>query len=216
MALTNYTELQAAIASELHRTDLTTQIVDFIARAEAVFNRRLKLRTMESDNSLSLTSASRTVALPSGFVEPISLDLVIDSVYLPLTNLYKRPQDLDVNTGTTGRPRYWSINGTNIEFEYPADQTYTLNFRQLTSFNLATTSTNWLLTNHPDLYISQVMAVAARYIRDDPSTISMHTSDAERLLNEVQRVNGRTKSLKRLVTDLFKTHREDNIITGEA
>ena len=70
MAISTYSELQEAVASWLNRSDLTTTIPDFITLAESRLNRTLRLRVMETTTTLSLTASSRTVALPSAFIEP--------------------------------------------------------------------------------------------------------------------------------------------------
>ena len=43
MALANYSDLQASVASFLHRDDLTSEIPDFIKLAEADLQVRAKL-----------------------------------------------------------------------------------------------------------------------------------------------------------------------------
>ena len=48
MAISNYSELQTAVANWLDRDDLTARIPEFIALAEARFNRVLRLRSMEA------------------------------------------------------------------------------------------------------------------------------------------------------------------------
>ena len=47
MAISNYTELNTAVANWLDRDDLTDRIPEFIALAEARFNRLLRIRAME-------------------------------------------------------------------------------------------------------------------------------------------------------------------------
>ena len=65
MALSTYTELKAAIADYLDRSDLTSQIVDFITLAEAEFNRTLFVAQREEVSSASASSG--TITLPSDF-----------------------------------------------------------------------------------------------------------------------------------------------------
>tara|TARA_R110002126_G_scaffold101090_2_gene232962 strand:+ start:154 stop:333 length:180 start_codon:yes stop_codon:yes gene_type:complete len=48
MALDNYSNLKTSIANFLARDDLTTEIDDFIDLTEADFNRRLRVRAMET------------------------------------------------------------------------------------------------------------------------------------------------------------------------
>ena len=60
MAITTYTELKSAIADYMARSDLTGNVEDFIALAEARLNRLLKM--VETDATLTGTAASRRIA----------------------------------------------------------------------------------------------------------------------------------------------------------
>jgi hypothetical protein len=70
MAITNYTELQAALADYLIRSDLTVRIPDFIALCEGRLNRTLRVRDMET--SFGLVMAAGSGALPGDYLEWIS------------------------------------------------------------------------------------------------------------------------------------------------
>ena len=63
MALTNYTTLKAAIANFLARDDLTSEIDDFIDLTEADFNRRLRIRAMETVNAAFVIDAETEAQL---------------------------------------------------------------------------------------------------------------------------------------------------------
>ena len=68
MAFDTYADLQAAVASWLQKSILTSQIPDFIRLFEASWNR--KMRTSEMETVTTLTPGSDgTVALPSGYLE---------------------------------------------------------------------------------------------------------------------------------------------------
>ena len=58
MAITNYTELKTAVANHLARTDLTTNIPDFITLAEARLSRELETREQEKRATATMTSAN--------------------------------------------------------------------------------------------------------------------------------------------------------------
>lgn len=62
--ITNYADLQAAIANWLARADLTDQIPTFIALAEARLNRDLRLASMQVTRS-GTADANRQINLPS-------------------------------------------------------------------------------------------------------------------------------------------------------
>jgi hypothetical protein len=56
MAISTYAELQTAAANWLGRADLTSRIPEFVALAEAKFNRTLRIRDMiTKDAAFSIT-----------------------------------------------------------------------------------------------------------------------------------------------------------------
>jgi hypothetical protein len=69
MAISNYTELKTAVANWLDRDDLTARIPEFIALAEARFNRVLRIRAMESKQTASTVAGQQNLALPARFVQ---------------------------------------------------------------------------------------------------------------------------------------------------
>ena len=56
MAIATYSDLQTAIANFLARTDLTSQIPDFIKLAESRMSRELETRSQEKRVQATLTS----------------------------------------------------------------------------------------------------------------------------------------------------------------
>ena len=56
MAIATYTDLQTSIANFLARSDLTAQIPDFIALAEASMSRELETRSQEKRATASTVS----------------------------------------------------------------------------------------------------------------------------------------------------------------
>ena len=68
MALNSYSALKTSIANWLNRSDLTTEIEDFIVLAEKDFNSKLRIRQMVSTDS-SFSINAETVALPTGFLQ---------------------------------------------------------------------------------------------------------------------------------------------------
>jgi hypothetical protein len=157
MSISNYSELQTSVASWLHRTDLTTQIPDFISIAENKLNRRLRLRAME--NQATGTVAS-TVALPTGFVEMIALTVNNGGTVYPLT--YTTPASL---TGTSGTSYRYSIIGDNIYFmDSGSGETYTLTYYK--KFDALSAGVNWLITNAPEIYLYASCLEACEFTRD--------------------------------------------------
>jgi hypothetical protein len=165
MALTNYTTLQASLKSALHRADLDSAVPDFIALAEDKLNRRLRLRGMESRVQASI--ASEYIALPDGFLAMRNFQLNTS----PRTRLeYATPEYLDAKYGdstATGVPVFYTLVGGEIQLAPVPGGTYTAELDFYEKLDIATDSTNWVLTNAPRVYFYGAMAEANRYTKDD-------------------------------------------------
>lgn len=154
MSLANYSDLLAALDGAdgyLHQTNLTAKIPTFIRLCESKFNSTLNLlqQEVEVTNQLA-TVGSRTIPLPSDFSEHLAL---WDSTYLPRRKMeYRSTVDIPVSASNSAS-QYFTIDGNNIATENPADKAYNYTFRYLQNFNLASTSTNVIMTNWPDLYV---------------------------------------------------------------
>jgi hypothetical protein len=214
MALSNYTELKAAIARKVRRADMTDDIIDFITLAESEINADMRTRLMEVDETVTLTISTRTIALPARYIEPISFELVISGENNSQL-FYKQPQQLAINaaSGSRSRPQYWTINGDNIEFPNLSDATYTGKFRMLKGFDIASTNTNSLLTAYPGLYLYGALLHSAPHIKDDARMLTWQTM-YQSLKKKVLRKEARSKVLTTLVTNLPSVRTRSNIYSG--
>ena len=157
MAISNYSELQVAVSNYLHRSDLTDLIPDFISLAEAKLNRVLRLRFMENTTT---GDAINPAALPTGFVEMISIAAVSNSKTYPLT--YISPENL---YGDSATPCFYTIIGDSIYFEPSGTGTYSMNYYK--KFDALSSGVNWLITNAPDVYLYATLLEAEPYLKDD-------------------------------------------------
>jgi hypothetical protein len=192
MALSNYTELKAAVASWIVRTDLTTQIPDFISLYEADANRRIRIRQNMTTAQLSLVAGTASVALPNDFLEDVELnyDDTAEALSRSSFDLIDRYQTTD---SSASRPALYAITGSTITFETEADATYTLNLRYYKKWNIAVDTTNWLLSNAPDAYLFGSVAEAAMYLHDD-RLLQVGISRRDAATDWVLKADSRTKS----------------------
>lgn len=163
MALANYTDLKTSIETWLARSGdatITGNAADLVTMAEARINRDLiALRINQVDNtSLTGSVGSRNLTLPSDYLAPISLWLTTNG-----TDDYLRPIVIgSMPLGTSnGTPQAWGIDGTNIALDVPCDQAHTFKFRYYARLDIAADTTNWLLTNYPDVYVYATLFEAA-------------------------------------------------------
>lgn len=114
-----------------------------------------------------LMPTSADVPLPSNY-------LAFRSVYLdvnPRSSLdYMTPAELNFEFafGSTGQPGYFTIEEDALRFGYSPGGPYTANFLYYKKFPaLATASTNWLMTNLPNVYLYASLLEAAIYFGID-------------------------------------------------
>jgi len=165
MALTNYTTLKASIANWLNRSDLTDEIADdFIKLAEADFNSKLRVRKMVAQTSFTIDS--ETEALPTGFLQVRDIYILNGNTKVPLTYTTPSQMDSTVGTSTTGLPNSFTILGDTFRFSPKPDASYTAYINYYKSFDALsdTTTTNYILTTHPAIYLYGSLFHAANFL----------------------------------------------------
>ena len=165
MALNNYSALKSSIANWLNRTDLTTEIEDFIVLAEKDFNSKLRIRQMVStDSSFSINAES--VALPTGFLQVRDFFITEGGNKHPLQYITPAQMDQIKGSSSTGRPSTYTIIGENFRFAPKPASTYTatLNFyKEFDALSVSNTS-NFILTSHPAIYLYGSLYHSANFL----------------------------------------------------
>lgn len=163
MAISNYAELQTAVASWAHRS--TANITDFIDLAESRINAALESRLAEVETTLTATIASRYIALPSGYYNNLGLWLTTygNRIEIP----YVTPEDLAAIDTSNSQPRYYTIDGSNLAFDCPNSIAFTYVLRYKKGYDIASTSTNDILTRYPNVYLYGSLREASLFANDD-------------------------------------------------
>jgi len=168
MAISTYSELQTAVANWLDRDDLTARIPEFIALAEARFNRVLRLRSMEAKYTANTVAAQRNLALPASYIQMRNFQVNTS----PLTTLsYVTPEIYDRLWGgsTQGTPKFYTILANEVSLgPIPASvqEVEMLFYKKFDNLSVSTT-TNWMITNAPDIYLYGSMLEAEPFIMND-------------------------------------------------
>lgn len=186
MALTTYTELKASVADWLNRTDLTTEIPDFISLAEAQMERTLRTRQMLTRTTLTVDSEFETT--PADFLEVRALKLTSTNPDTPLSFMTMDALDDEATRETGGgRPKFFGVVGTEFRFVPTPDAAYTAEIVYFANLNKLSSSvaTNFLLTSSPDAYLYGALLQAAPYLQDD-ARIQVWATLYERALNDLQ------------------------------
>jgi len=166
VSISTFAELKANIADFLNRDDLTSSIPTFIALAEAQINRDLRHWKMKS--RVSFTIDQEYEDLPSDWLETVSFNA--GNKY-PL-KLASRETIADKRMGsedTAGTPEYYAHIADKFEFYPTPDDTYTgdlLYYQRLPALSDSNTS-NWLLTDSPDVYLYGALIHSAPYLQED-------------------------------------------------
>jgi len=169
MSLDTYANLQTAIGDWLNRSDLTSQIPDFISLAEAEMKRRLR----RSVTRASLTITTDATTLPADCAELRSVYLVSDQ---PTRDLpfrigtaemvaERRARQADV----ASRPDTGAVLAGQLLVAPTPDTTYTAEivyYTQLTPLSNSNT-TNAILAEAPDAYLYGALMQAEPYLEHD-------------------------------------------------
>ena len=191
MALANYTDLQTSVQGHLRRSDLTSQIPDFIRMGEARLNRMLRLLQQETVETLAASTVSRFVSLPANFLEALSLTISVGGSVSALYPLSADKMD-ETQASSSSVPSYYRISD-RIEFDCVADSAYPLYLRMLKRWDIAADVTNWLMTNCPDCYIYASLLAAAPYIKDD-ARMDLWRQMLSAAIEEANELDSRTRA----------------------
>lgn len=195
MALNTYAQLKGAIADWLERSDLAERTADFIVLAESRLDRVLRLRLMETDQTLTATPGARTIVLPTGFREPVALWIERAGGREPMR--FADAATLSVSSAA-GEPRAWTVDGAMLAFDRPCDQAYGFTLRMLGRLTLSDAEpTNAVLRDYPDLYLFGALMEAAPYLRD-AELLSLFAARLEAAIAEVRAKEARHRALSRL------------------
>lgn len=199
MAFTDYTSLKAAVASWLHRDDLTALIPDFIRLAETHLNADLEAREMETRLPIILTANNAFLALPSDLLEMRRLSLATS----PVTVLkYATPDQIakDFASGATYIPQVFTVIGESVQLAPIPDSAYTgeLVYRQALPPLSDTNTTNWLLTKYPNAYLYGSMLAAQFYVEDENKLAMIQAAYGEAIdnINSVDWYSGSTMAVR--------------------
>src|SRR5574340_375070 len=157
MSVSTYAELQTAVSNWLHRADLTSYTADFIQQGEAWLNRKLRTMDMEERATVTMGTTDRFDSLPTGYLEMQSL--YYTGTLEELTFVEPSALIRLIRTGS-GKPVHFTIKD-GLEWDRVPDSAYESEMHYFKALNIASDSTNWLLTNHPDIYLHASIAAAA-------------------------------------------------------
>lgn len=173
MAITTYEELKSAIVDWSARDNFSSKADEFIDLCEAMFRRPYShptqnriggLRANKTRTTGTLTSGTNSLSLPSDYLELDRLELTATALKLEWLS-----PDALVNYSRvgSGQPRFFTIEDT-IVFDVTPDDSYAygISYWPQPAALSSDNTTNWVLTNYPDVYLAGCMYWACRYKKD--------------------------------------------------
>lgn len=171
MAIQTYDDLIANVAGWLNRGDLAAVIPTFVSLFEAQFNKDPRGRIQKSVVISSADIANELSPVPSDYIQ-------MQNLRIPGSQ--SNPDGLDLLTSqqvgqfrlrynVAGEPLYYAIIGAQLRLLPIPDQQYTFEMEYFSKLPALGTSneTNWLLADHPDIYLYGSLLQAEPYLKND-------------------------------------------------
>jgi len=168
MSFATYSDLKTSIAGYLARSDLTSQIPDFITFAENRLRRELRIRQMLKSVTTATVSGDSTVELPADFIE-IRDFVVMTNPIQPMS--YSSPSALsnDPRASEVGVPKSYTILANEFLLSPPPDGIYTLRMLYFAApaYLSSTNASNVFLNIAPDALLYASLIEAEPYLYND-------------------------------------------------
>lgn len=214
MTISTYAELKTALENWSARTDadVTDREDEFIDLTESMlyfgaqdpFTGQMipPLRNSNMQTSTDLTVSSQTAAKPSDYLEAIRLYISgspnRDLTYLTPDQFWSRS-----GSSTSSKPFYYTIEGDNFVFGPSPDASYTgklLYYAKFADLD-GTDTTNWLITNYPNVYLYGSLFHLFLFTKDDAEAqkfLSLYRSTLKGLTEqqERERVSGSVLTIR--------------------
>ena len=175
MAITNYAELQTAVANWLDRSDLNERIPEFIALGEAVIRRKLRTMGEEKRANADTLPGDATLSLPADFNGMRDVFIRGDPI-TPLSQVALSKLRSSQAGSSVGKPTMYAVTDDQLLLAPTPDAAYRVEMHYYAFSPLSDiVSSNAVLASHPDLYLHLSLAEGFRYMNDDQRELKMLT-----------------------------------------
>jgi hypothetical protein len=168
MAITSRVTLVTAIGAELNRSDVATVALDWIDMAESGFRRDERVRALTSAN---FTVDAEEENFPTAF-------MALEAFYHNGTEVYGELEVVNAGSLALVKRRHGALSGPpshvalldgKFRFAPVPDKAYAMKIAYWASITqlAADADTNWLLTDHPDIYFYGALVHSAPWAKDD-------------------------------------------------
>lgn len=168
MAISTYAELQDAVAVWLNSPDVEQSVGTLISLTEADINRRLRHYKMTKRSVAEIDS--QFSATPSDYLQTIRFSITNGSTNaLDVISQNELLDRKSLSSNTAGTPKFYAFTGEQFEFypvpdsTYDAELVYYAGIEALSDQN----TSNWLLSDAPDVYLYGTLAQSAPFLGED-------------------------------------------------
>jgi hypothetical protein len=191
MSITTYGELKTAVATWLHRADLTSNLDDLITVGEKWIFRKARTRDMEA--ALSGTIASGVIAVPADYVALKHAYVSSTSPHIKLSPVAESYiyEAYPTRSGSA-MPKFIAVSGANFIFG-PYGEGYSVSGRYYKRLTAVSSSANALFTNNPDLYLFAALCEAEPFMKND-DRIAMWMAKRNEILEMVNSEDRESRS----------------------
>jgi len=177
----DYNSLLAAVADWAHRSDLATPAATFVEFAEARFNRKLRLSNSAAVTNVTVPSGQSSVNLPNDYQEGRALT----SSGGEWTQCTAEQLAERVAAGSADYAYAVYGGAIHLPFAVTSDTALTLSYWQRIPPLSAETTSNWVLSKAPDLYLMTALSIAATYAKN-PQMSAFYEMQAQTALEELR------------------------------
>lgn len=186
MSLADWTGLTASIGGWLKRGDHTSISTDLITLFEADFNAEVRVRQMETETSLTISSGY--LAHPTDWLEWKKVEVTVSGkTHLVSPESEENASDRSYGI-TSAEPYQFVVRGSKTYIKPPPDSSsyayptvYYASVPALTS----SASTNWLLTRYPGAYLYGALTHAKAHFED--ATWEYFNAQYTKVLGQIQK-----------------------------
>lgn len=173
-----YTTFQAMVADHLHRSDLTTQIPDFIEAGRIRMSQVLRVPDMGATGTVTITSGAGT--LPTGTVQVLSVKDTYELRQVPLEEIPIYDSGVYAIRGLT----LLVPGGSSVTVSYLA--------APATLLGAAGSATRTVLDAFPQIWLQAALIEAYRWLDDERN----EAKAAARFAEEVAQANSSATKLR--------------------
>lgn len=159
-----------------------------VSEAQAWIYGRLRVREMRKAGTVSLSADASSAVLPSGFLDPITLQFDGDAQPIELvTEGRLRRYREDDGTVPSGRPTRFAIYDEAFQFDSAADEALTgrlVYFGTPSELAASANETNFLTARYPTLLRQACLSFAYEFMKQ-PDQQTYWISQAEKSLTEI-------------------------------